>query len=88
MSPPECDNVALPQSPVSRDDLQRIKWAGWTLAGVLLCAWAGWLSLLAIRNATGLARTDERQNNQYMHLREDIKNVRGDLAELKELIPK
>lgn len=76
VSPPSAECDALPQSSLSRDDLQRIKWAGWGLAAVILCAWAGWVSLLAIANSTGLARTEERQTNQYQQLREDIAEVK------------
>lgn len=64
---------------MSDDDLQRIKWAGWTVAGMVMAAWGGWISLVAIATQAGLGRTEERQQNQYQQLRDDV-------AELKALI--
>lgn len=63
----------------STDDLQRIKWAGWSVVAVVLLGWSSWVSLVAIATQSGLGRTEERQANQYQQLRDDM-------AELKALI--
>ena len=45
----------------AREDLNRIKWGGWAIAGSAFCLWAGWLSLLAIANQADVAVIEERQ---------------------------
>lgn len=65
----------------TREDLQRLKWAGWVVASCCLLSWAGWVSLVAIGNTTNVKTVEERQSQQYMHLRDDI-------AELKAIMLK
>ena len=64
---------------MSRDDLQKIKWAGWIALAAVAFAWAAWLSRTAIANTNTTAVIEERQRTQYDTLREDI-------AELKRLV--
>ena len=56
-----------------------LKRAGWKVAAALLMAWAGWLSLSVLANTETVGRVEERQQNQFQQLRDDI-------AEIKELI--
>jgi hypothetical protein len=60
---------------IQTDDLNRIKWAGWLLLGGLVC----WAVAQIVDNTITVARIEERQNNHYLQLREDI-------AELKLLL--
>ena len=57
-------------------DLQRLRWAGWIVAGTVAVAWAGWLSLLAIDNSTRVSVVRDRQQSQYDQLREDIAEIK------------
>ncbi|MEQ9407726.1 MAG: hypothetical protein RIK87_08355 [Fuerstiella sp.] len=67
-----------------RQDINRIKWSGWALAGTVFLCWASWLSLLAIANSNTAAVIEERQERQYEQLREDIAEVK---LLLKHVLP-
>lgn len=67
-------------------DLQTIKWAGWSLVGLIVCAWSGWISLAVIANTQAVTRTEERQAVQYLQLRDDVAKLQGDVTELKTLL--
>lgn len=75
MTPPDCHSPTL-RSGLSEDEVSRLRWFGWSVAGVLLCAWAGWISMLALSNGTAITRTTERQQNQYQQLREDVLEIK------------
>ena len=82
MAPPPTDNLAFDRrQQISADaaDWQRVKWAGWSIAGVILFSWAGWVSLLAIANSSQTHVNSKTQELHYQQLREDI-------ADLKVLI--
>lgn len=79
MTPPPSDHdydAILSRQTVSAEDLQRIKWAGWALAGTCLMCWSGWISLLAISNSTTVRTVEERQIQQFERLRDDIGEIK------------
>lgn len=61
----------------AREDLQAIKWAGWAIVGIVFCCWAGWVSLLAISNATDISTTRERVDNHYEALSLQIADLKA-----------
>ena len=65
---------------MSRDDIQKIKWAGWLALAAVGMAWASWLSSLAVANMRATAVFEERQKTQYVQLREDIAELKSILA--------
>lgn len=75
MTPPDSHSPTL-RTGLSEDEVSRLRWFGWSVAGVLLAAWAGWISLLALANGTAITRTEERQQNQYQQLREDLAEIK------------
>ena len=48
--------------------MQKIKWGGWFIVGVVLFSWAGWLSLLAIANQNSWSISVEERDNPEKHL--------------------
>jgi hypothetical protein len=58
-------------------DLQAIKWAGWGIVGIVFCCWAGWLSLLTIRNTTDIETTRERVDNHFEALSLQIADLKA-----------
>jgi hypothetical protein len=66
------------------DDLQTIKWAGWSILAVLVASWAGWVSLLAISNSARVDRQEERENNHFERLRDDIRDVKEEVVALRK----
>lgn len=82
MSPPPSDNMTFDrrqQIAADAADWQRVKWAGWTIVGLIVFSWAGWVSLLAIANSSQTTVNSRTQELHYQQLREDI-------ADLKHLI--
>lgn len=63
-------------------DLHRLLLSGWWLVGVLLCAWGGWLSLLAIANGTAVQKIETREAAHFEQLHHDLQEVKRDVKEL------
>jgi hypothetical protein len=66
---------------MTRDSLDKLKWAGWLIVGAVGLTMCGWFASTVVANSRGLAVVEERQQSQYERLREDI-------AELKKLVAK
>lgn len=65
-------------------DLQFIKWAGWSIVSVVLLSWAGWVSLLSIGTQSAVVKQEERENNHFEQLRQDIRDVKDEVVALRK----
>ena len=63
-------------------DVQRIRWAGWLIAGSVVLGWSGWLSLTVIRNQSTLERLMERQELQHSQLSDTLEDVKQAIRRL------
>lgn len=63
-------------------DLDQFKLIGWSVAGVVLCAVAGWLCLQVIANTAAVTRIEEREGAHFQQLHADLDEVKGDVKEL------
>ena len=72
------------ETSTTAEDLQFIKWAGWSIVGVVFLGWAGWVSLLSIGTQTAVVQQAERENNHFEQLRADIQDVKQEVISLRK----
>ena len=61
------------------EDLRQLKLLGWSVVGVLLAAWAGWVSLLAISSQQQVTAVEVRESVHYEALHSDLAEVKTDV---------
>ena len=77
MTPPTTDMAAPIGNEFDDEAISRIRWLGWVALGAFAVPFLIWLSTRAVQTYV----IEERQQQQYEQLREDI-------AEVKELLQK
>jgi len=65
---------------MTRETLDRIKWAGWLIVASVGITMGTWMCASVVANSQGLAVIKERQQSQYEQLREDIADLRSLVA--------
>ena len=84
MTPPpsHTDAITRRNSQLADEDLRRIRWAGWSLLGVVVCSWAGWLTLLAISHSSEIALVRDREDRHFIALQKQLDEIRSDVKQL------
>ena len=81
--PPSSDYSASRQSiRMAAEDLRRIRWAGWSILGVMLASWASWSTLLTIAHTSEIALVTERENQHFQTLQKQLDEIKSDVKQL------
>lgn len=80
--PPSSEYSVRPPLVLTEDELRRFRWFGWSMLGILVLSWAGWVSLLVIAHSSEIATITDREATHHAILKDSIDEIKADVKQL------